>query len=190
MSRTFFLVAAMAIFFLSGCSDSAFGNTFRDPVVAEDVSYAESSGCSPEDWNKSSMIDVNITVGSQVFAARFYDNEPARAIVSAMPFTLEMDDYARQEKVTRLDITLPAAPAETPATINSGDIYLWSGNSLVLFYTTFSNSYSYVPAGYIVDVTGLTDALGKGSVTAVFQRGEASAEEQVSFPAADMVAVD
>jgi len=122
------------------------------------------------------MININITVGTQVFAAKFYDNESARTIVSRMPLTLEMDDYASQEKVAGLPFVLPfvrpSASAETPATINTGDIYLWSGNSLVLFYTTFSNSYSYVPVGYIVDVAGLTDAVGRGSVTVVFGAAE------------------
>jgi len=89
-----------------------------------------------------------------------------------MPLTLEMDDYASQEKVTGLPFALPSASTETPATINAGDIYLWSGNSLVLFYNMFSNLYSYVPVGYIVDVAGLTDAVGRGSVIVIFGAAE------------------
>lgn len=111
---------------------------------------------------------INIQVGNKNFTATLYDNESARTIVGEMPFTLKMDDFASQEKVADLTFALPSASTETPARINAGDIYLWSGNNLVLFYTTFSNSYSYVPIGYITDVAGLTDALGSGSVEVTF----------------------
>jgi len=85
-----------------------------------------------------------------------------------MPFTLKMDDYGSQDKVTRLTFDLPTALTQTTASINIGDIYLWSGNNLVLFYTTFSNSYSYVPVGYITDASELRNALGSGSVEVTF----------------------
>lgn len=111
---------------------------------------------------------VNIQVGSKHFTATLHDNESARAILKEMPFTLKMDDFASQEKVARLPFALPSASTQTPATIRAGDIYLWSNDNLVLFYTTFSNSYSYVPVGYIEDVTGLREALGTGSVTITF----------------------
>lgn len=114
------------------------------------------------------MPTINIQVGNKNFTATFYDNESARTIVKQMPFTLEMDDFSSQEKVTDLSFDLPSAQTQTPAKINAGDIYLWSGNNLVLFYTTFSNSYSYVPVGHIDDVTGLKDALGSGSVHVTF----------------------
>lgn len=118
--------------------------------------------------DEKGMIEVNMAIGDQVFATSFYDNESTRKIVSEMPFTLEMADYASQEKVANLAFELPPVSAETPATINAGDIYLWSGNSLVLFYTTFSNFYSYVPVGYIVDIEDFVKALGSGSVTVSF----------------------
>ena len=53
-------------------------------------------------------------------------------------------------------------------TINAGDLYLWSDDNPVLFHTTFSNAYSYVPIEMIDDVTGLTDALGARSVEVTF----------------------
>ncbi len=118
------------------------------------------------------MPTVNIQVGDRSFIVILHDNESARTIIEEMPFTLEMDDYASQEKVTALSFVLPSARTEAPATINAGELYLWSANNLVLFYTTFSNSYSYVPIGYIEDVTGLRDALGSGSVKIAFSVSE------------------
>jgi hypothetical protein len=58
---------------------------------------------------------------------------------------------------------------EIPATIRAGEIMLWSSNALVLFYNTFPNSYGgYVKLGYVVDATGLADALGSGDVQVTF----------------------
>lgn len=82
-----------------------------------------------------------------------------------MPVTLHMDDYAGQEKVTRVPYDFPSTATKEPATICSGEIHLWSGNSLVLFYTTFSKSYDgYVRIGHIENPVGLVNALGNDSI--------------------------
>lgn len=68
---------------------------------------------------------------------------------------------------------LPAQETEAPSTIRAGKIMRWSTNCLVLFYTTYSNSYSgYVKIGYIEDVDGLKEAVGKGNVQVTFMEGE------------------
>lgn len=190
------IMLALLTFTLSACSTPAASNDSggtpseasntaapeQSPVESEnttqDTTAPDEEGPSTEPSDsgnatvdENGMIRINISVGSEVFAAEFYDNESARAIVSEMPFTLEMDDYASQEKVTGLTFALPSTSTETPATINAGDIYLWSGNNLVLFYTSFANSYSYVPIGYVVDTTGLVNALGTENVSVAFEVG-------------------
>lgn len=132
-----------------------------EPVA---ISPAQSADAGSE----RDMSKINITVGDQVFAATFYDNASAKAIAEQMPFTLNMSDYASQEKVTALAFDLPQASTQTPSTIRTGELSLWSGNSLVLFYTSFSNSYSYIPIGAIDDIAGLTAALGSGDVLVAF----------------------
>lgn len=119
--------------------------------------------------DEHAMPTIKIQVGNKTFIVILYDNQSTRAMVEKMPFTLTMDDYAAQEKVANLTFDLPAAQSQKPARINAGDLYLWSGNNLVLFYRTFANSYSYVPIGRIMDVDALTDALGSGSVEVTFR---------------------
>lgn len=49
---------------------------------------------------------------------------------------------------------------------------LYGSSCLVLFYDSFSTSYSYTPIGHIDDADGLAEALGKGGVTVSFQVAE------------------
>lgn len=173
MKKISTLFSIICMITLAGCSGNSLSS--EPSVNADETSFPSPSPTPPESQAsenppEDNAITVNITAGSKTFAATMYDNESAQTIVQEMPFTLEMDDYAGQEKVAELTFALPSAVTETPATINAGELYLWSGNNLVLFYTTFSNSYSYVPIGYIEDITGLQDALGSDSIKITFQK--------------------
>ena len=48
--------------------------------------------------------------------------------------------------------------------INKGDIYLYKSNVLVLFYKTFTTSYSYTELGKLKDPTGLDNLIGLNDV--------------------------
>ena len=80
------------------------------------------------------------------------------------PISIEMDDYSGFEKVGPLGKSLPSDNRKM--TTQAGDIVLYSGNQIVMFYG--SNSWEYTGIGRIDDLSGWEDALGTGSVTAVF----------------------
>ncbi|MFV0400018.1 MAG: cyclophilin-like fold protein [Oscillospiraceae bacterium] len=127
------------------------------------------SESAPKAVSEDGLIAVSIVIGEETFAAKFYDTVSARVLTDQMPLTIKMEDYAGQEKVLRLPYDFPSVSTQTPATIRAGELYLWSENSLVLFYTTFQNSYGgYVPIGYIEDITGLDTALGSGDAMVTF----------------------
>ena len=49
-------------------------------------------------------------------------------------------------------------------TINIGDIYLYQDDFLVLFYKTFTTSYSYSEIGHLTDTNGLAEAIGNSPI--------------------------
>ncbi|MEK3685044.1 cyclophilin-like fold protein [Paenibacillus sp. FSL R10-2736] len=115
------------------------------------------------------MSTMNITVGNRTFKAKMYDNETTQALIAQMPMTVNMSELNGQEKYYHFPSGLPVESTEAPATIHAGEIMVWSSNSLVLFYNTFSNSYGgYTKLGYIEDISGLTAALGMGAVQVTF----------------------
>ena len=101
---------------------------------------------------------------------KLYNNETTRALLAKLPMTVSMTELNGREKYYHLSEKLPTQATETPATIHEGEIMCWSSNSLVLFYNTFSNSYGgYVRLGYIEDIAGLKEILGKGAVQVTFE---------------------
>jgi len=112
---------------------------------------------------------IRITVGALSFDASTYDNETAKAFIDLLPLTLDMEELNGNEKYNYLSENLPNTPTN-PVTINSGDIMLWGQNCVVLFYETFSTSYSYTKIGYLDNTAGLKEALGSGNVTVTFER--------------------
>ena len=116
------------------------------------------------------MLKIEILVGNETFSATLYDNEAARTLIDILPLTLNMSELNGNEKYYYLDTSLPTN-ASRPSGIKTGDIMLYGNSCLVLFYESFSTSYSYTPIGHIDDPTGLAAALGSGSVQVTFRKG-------------------
>ena len=113
------------------------------------------------------MANMKVQVGDVVFSATLEENEAVSALVEMMresTVVVQMSDYSGFEKVGPLGASLPASNSQT--TTQAGDIVLYNGNQIVIFYG--SNSWSYTRLGHIDDLTGWEDALGSGDVTVIF----------------------
>jgi len=124
-----------------------------------------------KDEEEEIPMQVYIQVGNRTFRATLESNEAAKAFAEMMqnePVILQMHDYAGFEKVGSLGRALPASDAQT--TTQAGDIVLYNGNQIVLFYG--SNSWRYTRLGRIDDLAGWEEALGSGDVTATFSTGK------------------
>lgn len=136
---------------------------------------SSASSCNKEDDsnkiennNPMSNGKIKITVNSQTFTATLLDNNSAKAFKEMLPITINMTELNSNEKYYDFSNNLPAN-SSNPGTINNGDLMLYGSKTLVLFYKSFSTSYSYTKLGTVDDVTGLSSALGFGNVTVTFQ---------------------
>ena len=108
---------------------------------------------------------LEVVVGDDVFTATLADTEAAREFAQMLPMTISMSDYGGFEKVGSLGKNLTADNSQI--TTVAGDIVLYNGNNIVMFYG--SNSWSYTRLGKIDDLTGWASALGSGGVNITFR---------------------
>ena len=138
------------------------------------VLLSSASSCNKENdiniENNNPMANgkIKITVNSQTFTATLLDNSSAKAFKKMMPLTINMTELNGNEKYYDFPNNLPTN-SSNPGTIKNGDLMLYGSKTLVLFYKTFSTSYSYTKLGTIDDITGLTIALSPGNVTITFE---------------------
>ena len=121
-------------------------------------------------------IQITSDSGSHKLTATLTDNSSALAfyeLLQKVPVTIKMSDYGSFEKVGPLGTTLPRN--DTQITTTAGDIILYQGNQITIYYDT--NSWNFTRLGKVVSsgsTTTITQAelkkiLGKGNVTAVFE---------------------
>ena len=90
--------------------------------------------------------------GSHKLTATLANNSSALAFYELLekgPVTIKMSDYGNFEKVGPLGTSLPRSDSQI-ATI-AGDIMLYQGNQITIFYN--NNSWSYTSLGKIDGVT-------------------------------------
>ena len=113
-------------------------------------------------------VKLKISVGTHIFTATLYNNATATAFKARLPITVSMRDLNGNEKYFDLPNNLPS-DASNPGTIRTGDLMIYGSNTLVLFYKTFSTSYSYTRLGRIDNPLGLSAALGAGSAIITYE---------------------
>ena len=156
-------------------SDST-GNTaesaadIREAKPVQETEMNEAGGMETDtqnDGEENGVMNMKVQVGDTIFSATLEENAAVSALVEMMresPVVLQMSDYSGFEKVGSLGTSLPASNSQT--TTQAGDIVLYNGNQIVVFYG--SNSWSYTRLGHIDDLTGWEEALGSGDVTVIF----------------------
>ena len=87
-----------------------------------------------------------ITIDGKTLSVELVDNAATQTLVAALQegdITYEARDYGGFEKVGALGRSLPTSDTQT--TTQAGDVILYNGNQIVLFYG--SNSWSYTRLG-------------------------------------------
>ncbi len=105
------------------------------------------------------------------------DNESTaalRELLAEAPLTIRMSPYGGFEQVGPIGRNLPRNDAQTVT--EPGDIVLYSGNQIVVFYG--SNSWAYTRLGKVQGMgqADLAALLGSGSVTLTLSIGTESTD--------------
>ena len=94
------------------------------------------------------------------------DNSAAKTLLNRLKsgdIRIHAEDYGNFEKVGDLGFSLPRS--DKYITTSLGDIVLYNGDEISIFYD--SNSWSYTKLGKVENTKDLKDILGTGDVTLV-----------------------
>ena len=146
--------------------DAAADSETGEAAAVDNKSTSEEIVGSTEHMEDNTM---KITAGDTTSTATLADNSSTEALKELLaegPLTINMSDYAGMEKVGPIGTSLPRNDEQIST--GAGDIILYQGNSLVIYYDT--NSWNFTRIGKIEGVTGeeLLDAFGSGDVTVTF----------------------
>ncbi|MBQ6734415.1 MAG: hypothetical protein IJR00_05850 [Lachnospiraceae bacterium] len=174
--RAWFPVMVMMLFAFCACGSSdAAPETAATATVTAGASESSAGNTGETDLNEGEnlMTDepgedvmLQLMIGQEEVTVAWEDNETVDALkelVRSEPLTIEMSMYGGFEQVGSLGRSLPRNDVQT--TTQAGDIVLYSGNQIVMFYG--SNSWAYTRLGHITDQSAseLTELLGSGDVT-------------------------
>ena len=129
----------------------------------------------------SSQTKIVLKVGGNTMTATLTDNEATRELTKLLEqgdMTIRMSEYGGFEKVGALPQSLPTS--NTQITTVLGDIMLYQGNQMVIFYG--SNSWSYTRLGKIDGATAsnLRQFLGNGNITLTLSLESSTGIEDVT----------
>lgn len=123
----------------------------------------------------NSQTKIILSSNGKTRTATLADNKATEELLKILPVTIEMSPYGGFEVVGALPQSLPTSNSQ----INTepGDIMLYQGNQLVIFYG--NNSWSYTRIGKIDDATSsnVKEFLGNGNISVTLSRENAGIKE-------------
>ncbi len=160
MKRFYIFLMALLLSISTACANGSNAN--------------DSKGAKSSDKGELSDMKISIQItsdsGKSELTAALVDNSSAAAFYELLkkgPLTVDMHDYGNFEKVGSLGTKLPRN--DTQITTTAGDIILYQGNQITIYYDT--NSWNFTRLGKVDGVTQaeLKKILGKDDVTAIFE---------------------
>ncbi len=112
---------------------------------------------------------INLNINGNDFTVTLEDNETSRELVNRLPLSITMNELNGNEKYYYFDDALPSN-SKRVGKINKGDVMLYGDDCLVIFYESFTTSYSYTKIGTIDNSDNLEDVVGNNSVTVMITR--------------------
>lgn len=165
------VIVICLICFLAGCGNLASQeNTAEEeriPFEGETVTQTQTlSEQAENDGLELEEMRILMKIDDEIVTVAWEDNEAVAALMENLreqPLSIQMSMYGGFEQVGSLGTNLPREDEQT--TTHAGDIVLYSGNQMVVFYG--SNSWAYTRLGKITDKSAkeLKALLGSKDVT-------------------------
>lgn len=123
-----------------------------------------------ESGEEISMEEFIIEVNGQELIVKVEDNSSSQALLEKLKegnITIDANDYNKFEKVGELGFNLPTN--NKSITTKPGDVILYQGSSICLYYNT--NTWNFTKLGEVinVDANELIHILGDGDVTMILK---------------------
>ena len=115
--------------------------------------------------NKDMNYKLKITINNKELIFDLEDNKSVKALIDKLkeaPIEINAKEYGGFEKVGELGFTLPTADKEIKT--SPGDLVLYQGNQISLFYN--ENTWSYTKLGKVsnINMNNLINILGNGDI--------------------------
>lgn len=157
-------LALITCFAIAGCTDT--------PAQSTPPNGSGTSNETPSE-NDEEVTEMYLTINKNKVKVALEDNSSTLALAEILKkgdIVYTANDYGGFEKVGALGHTLPQS--DTKITTQAGDVILYSGNQIVLFYG--SNAWEYTRLGKIEDCSG-------AELRAFLRAGEGAVQVTISL---------
>lgn len=147
-------------------ADSDAASDAESETKSESVKESDAEEKAESKVEQEGTVMLQLVIGETPVAVTWEENESVEALKALCqdePLVIDMSMYGGFEQVGPIGTVLPRNDVQT--TTDSGDIVLYSGNQIVVFYG--SNVWAYTRLGHITDrdEAGMEELLGHGNVT-------------------------
>ena len=134
------------------------GEIVTEENAAKELPRAENEHSS----DREEITKMKMLIGENEVPVTWEKNDSVKALKGLLPLTVQMSMYGGFEQVGPIGQSITSNDRQTTA--DYGDVVLYSGNQIVVFYG--SNSWAYTRLGHIhLSRDEMTDLLGSGPVT-------------------------
>jgi hypothetical protein len=146
----------------AGESTTAAETTAVSETEAASKPVTGDAGKGVDEENTGAETTMRLLIGEEEIPVAWEENESVKALQKLSPLTIQMSMYGGFEQVGPIGQNIVREDQQTVT--DSGDIVLYSGNQIVIFYG--SNSWAYTRLGHIdLSEQEMRNLLSNGDVT-------------------------
>ncbi len=146
----------------AGESTTAAETTAVSETEAASKPVTGDAGKEVDEENTGAETTMRLLIGEEEIPVAWEENESVKALQKLSPLTIQMSMYGGFEQVGPIGQNIVREDQQTVT--DSGDIVLYSGNQIVIFYG--SNSWAYTRLGHIdLSEQEMRNLLSNGDVT-------------------------